>query len=111
MAVNVHERRHELAAVAAIGGRRRQVRRLLATELVPLALFGSVAGSGAGWFGAKWIVGAFEDAEAIEIGTVFASGMVPVATAGALGAVALIAGLSARRITRRPPASVLRGAA
>jgi putative ABC transport system permease protein len=111
MAVNVHERRHELAAMLAIGGRKAQVRRVLMTELVPLALAGAAAGSVAGWFGARWIIGAFEDASAVEIGTVFAAGMVPVATLVATGAVSLIAILAARRATRQPAAVTLRSAA
>ncbi len=111
MAVNLYERRHELAAFQAIGGSKAQMRRVLMTELVPQALVASAVGAVAGWYGSIAIIGFFESVNAVEIGTVFATSMVPLATAAAVGVVALIAATAARRAAKRPVAVVLRGAA
>jgi putative ABC transport system permease protein len=111
MAVNLWERRQELAAFQALGADRSRVRRLLVTELVPLALVASAAGAVAGWFGAQAIIASFESADAVEIGTVFAARMVPLAAAACTAIVVLIGVSGARRAARRPVAPVLRGAA
>jgi putative ABC transport system permease protein len=110
MAVNLHERRHELAALVALGGRRGHLRRLLVNELVPLALVASALGVVAGWYGALGILGFFESANAVEIGSQLATGVIPVAVVGALGAVTAMGSLAARRAARRPLAATLRGA-
>ncbi len=111
MAVNLYERRHELATFQAIGGQKHQLRRILITELVPLALVASALGVVAGWYGAVGIIGFFESVNAVEIGTVFATGSVPLAVAGAVAAVSLIGVAAARQASRRPVGLTLRGAA
>jgi putative ABC transport system permease protein len=110
LAVNVYERRHELAALQAIGGRRRQVMRVVLAELGPIAIAGVAFGVALGYLGALALVGAFEAGDAVEIGLTFATGAVPVAAALAvLGSVGLGA-LMARRVTRQPAAVTLRSA-
>jgi putative ABC transport system permease protein len=110
LAVNVYERRHELAALQAIGGRRRHVMRVVLAELGPIAVVGVVAGVALGYVGALGLVGAFEAADAVEIGLVFATGVVPFATALAvLGSLGL-GMVMARRVTSRPAAVTLRSA-
>lgn len=111
MAVSMHERRHEVAAMAAIGARRGDVRRVLLLELVPLALLGAALGVAGGWFGAQGIIAAFEASSAVEIGTTFASVAVMPAVVGALTIVSLVAVWAARQATSRPPAAMLRAAA
>ena len=81
------------------------------TELVPLALVAAVLGSVAGWYGSQAIIASFEAADAVEIGTVFATAMVPVAAASVVAIVGAIGAWGARRISRRSVAAVLRGAA
>ncbi len=111
LGVNVYERRHEFAALQAIGGRRRHVFRVVVAELLPITAGGVLAGLVAGYFGARAIIASFEASNAIEIGFVFAFGAIPAAAAiVVLGAVAL-GGLMVRRVTRQPAAVVLRGAA
>jgi putative ABC transport system permease protein len=111
LAVDVHERRHEFAAVRAIGGRRRHVFRAVATELIPLAAVGIAAGVGLGYAGSLAVVESFETSNAVEIGLVYATGAIPAAAAvviiGSLG----LAALALRRATRHPVAVTLRGAA
>jgi putative ABC transport system permease protein len=110
LAVNVYERRHELAALQAIGGRRRQVMRVVLAELGPIAIAGVVLGVGFGYLGALGLVGAFESADAVEIGLTFATGVIPIAAVLAvLGSVGL-GSLMARRVTRQPAAVTLRSA-
>jgi putative ABC transport system permease protein len=110
LAVNVYERRHELAALQAIGGRRRDVMRVVLAELGPLAVAGVVLGIALGYAGAAALVAAFEAGDAVEIGLTFATGAIPYAAAVAvLGSLGLGA-LMARQVTRRPAAVTLRGA-
>lgn len=111
LAVNVYERRHEFAALQAIGGRRRHVFRVVLAELLPLAVMGSALGAGAGYVGARAIIGSFEASNAIEIGFVFASGAIPVAVAVVVVGSFVLGGLMVRRVTSRPAAVTLRGAA
>jgi putative ABC transport system permease protein len=111
LAVNIYERRHEMAALVALGGRKGHLRLLLLSELVPLARIGTALGTFAGWHCARFIIGFFESSNAVEIGTQLAVGAIPVAALGALAAVTLIAVLAARRAARRPLAATLRGAA
>lgn len=110
LAVNVYERRHELAALQAIGGRRRHVMRVVLAELGPIAIAGVALGVALGYVGALGLIGAFEAADAVEIGLVFATGVVPLAAAMAvLGSLGL-GSIMARRVTRRPAAVTLRSA-
>jgi putative ABC transport system permease protein len=110
LAVSVYERRHELAALQAIGGRRRHIMRVVVAELAPIVIVGVVLGIVLGYLGALGLVSAFEAADAVEIGLVFSTGVVPiaavVAVVGALG----LGSLMARRVTRRPAAVTLGGA-
>ncbi len=110
LAVNVYERRHELAALQAIGGRRRHVMRVVLAELGPIAVVGVVLGVALGYVGAIGLIGAFESADAVEIGMVFATGVIPfaamLAVLGSLG----LGSIMARRVTRRPVAVTLRSA-
>ena len=110
-AVSLFERRHELAALRAIGGTEAHVRRTLLLELVPLALVASGLGAVGGWYGAHAIIGVFEESNAIEIGTVFDHSTIPAAAAVVVGAVTIIAILAARASGRRPAAATLREAA
>jgi putative ABC transport system permease protein len=110
LAVNVHERRHELAALQAIGGRRRHVMRVVVAELGPLAIAGVALGVALGYAGAAALVAAFEAGDAVEIGLTFATGAIPVAAAAVVVGSLGLAALMARRVTRRPAAATLRGA-
>ena len=111
LAVKVHERRHEFAAMQAVGARRCHVLRVVAGELLPLVAVGVALGLAAGYLGAGAIMASFEASNAVEIGFVFATGAVPAALAVAvLGSLAL-AVLVVRRVTRRPVAVTLRAGA
>ena len=70
LAVGVYERRHEFAAMQAIGARRRRLRRLIVTELLPIAAFGIGGGLVIGALGARGIIGSFEASNSIDIGVV-----------------------------------------
>ena len=110
LAVNVYERRYAFATVRSLGGRRRDVLRAVATELLPIAAVAVAAGVGLGYLGSLGIVSAFEQADAVEIGHVFAVGAIPVAAAAVIGGSLLIGAVMARQVSRRSPAVVLRGA-
>ncbi len=110
MSVNLYERRHEFAAVQAIGGRRRIVRGLIARELLPLGAVGIAVGLLAGYFGTRGIIGSFEASNSIDIGTVFAVRSLPAIVAGTLIGLMGLAAVVARGAGRRPIAPTLRGA-
>jgi putative ABC transport system permease protein len=110
LAVNVFERRHELAAVRALGGRSRHVLRLVGAELVPLAVIGVVAGVAFGYVGARAIISSFERADAVEIGFTFAGGAVPIVAASAVAGCLAIGALTVRRAGRSSVAATLRSA-
>jgi putative ABC transport system permease protein len=110
LAVNVYERRHEFAAVRAIGGRSRAVMRIVSAELLPLAALGVLAGVALGYLGAWAIMDSFERADAVEIGFTFADGALPaVAVTVVLGCL-LIGALTVRRVSRHSVAATLRSA-
>jgi putative ABC transport system permease protein len=111
MTVNLFERRHELAAMQAIGARRRRVRGLLIRELLPVGAVGLVLGLGLGALGTRGIIGSFESSNAVDIGVVDALGAVPFVIAGTVVALVLLAAWVARSSARRPVAVTLRGAA
>jgi len=111
LTVNLFERRHEFAAMQAIGARRSRLRRLIVTELAPVAAVGITGGLLIGALGARGIIGSFEASNAIDIGVVDAVGMIPFIVAGTLLGLGLIAVLVVRSSARRPIAVTLRGAA
>ena len=78
MTVSLFERRHELAAMQAIGARRRRLRGLLVRELLPIGVVGLVGGLALGALGTRGIIGSFEASNAVDIGVVDATGCDPV---------------------------------
>lgn len=111
LAVNIFERRHEFAALQAIGGRRRHVFRTVVVELVPLAIVGIGVGLVGGFFGGRGVARSFEASNAVEIGFVFAAGVIPAVLAVVVLGTVGLALLMVRRVTHRPIAVTLRGAA
>ena len=111
MIVNLFERRHELAAMQAIGGSRRRLRWLLVRELAVVGTLGVVAGLGLGALGTRGIIGSFEASNAVDIGVVDAVGAIPYIVAGTALALVALAALVVRSAARRPIAVTLRGAA
>jgi ABC-type antimicrobial peptide transport system permease subunit len=95
----------------AIGGGRRDVRRLVTRELVPLAVIGIGAGVVAGWSGTVAIIGSFEASNAVDIGARLAVAAVPVVAVATVAGAAVLAAVAARRSARRSIAATLRGAA
>ena len=110
LAVNVYERRHEFAAIRAIGGRSRQVMRVVSAELLPLAALGVFIGVAFGYFGGLAIMQSFERADAVDIGFVFAGGAIPLVAATVILGCLLIGGLTVRRVSRQSVAVTLRSA-
>lgn len=110
VAVNVFERRHELAAIRAIGGRSRDVMRIVSAELLPLAAAGLGVGVLAGYLGSSAIMRSFENADAVEIGLVFASSAIPVAAVVVVVGCLVISSAMVRRIGRTSLAETLRTA-
>ena len=111
MTVSLYERRHELAAMQAIGARRRRLRGLLVRELVPVGLLGLAGGLVIGALGTRGIIGSFEASNAVDIGVVDAVGAIPFITVGTLGVLVLLAVVVTRSVGRRSVALTLRGAA
>lgn len=111
MTVSLYERRHELAALQAIGARRRRLRGLLVRELVPVGLLGVAGGLALGALGTRGIIGSFEASNAVDIGVVDATGAIPFIVAGTLAVLVLLATAVARSVGRRSLAVTLRGAA
>ena len=110
LAVNVYERRHELAAIRAIGGRSRQVMRIVSVELLPLAAIGVCTGVALGYVGGLAIMQSFERADAVDIGFVFAEAAIPAVAATVVAGCLLIGALTVRRVSRQSVASTLRSA-
>ena len=110
MSVNLYERRHEFAAVQAVGARRRTVRGLIVRELVPLGTLGLGLGLGAGYLGTKGIISSFEASNSIDIGTVFATRSLPAIVSSTLLGLLILATVVARGASRRPIAATLRSA-
>lgn len=111
MTVNLFERRHELAAMQAIGARRSRVRGVLIRELLPLGLAGVVLGVPLGAVGARGIIASFEHSNAVDIGVTDAVGALPFVVVGTAVALVALAAYVARSAGRRPIAVTLRGAA
>jgi len=110
LAVNLHERRHELAAMRAIGARRRDVFGVLATELMLLGIVGVGVGLAGGYFGGRAIARSFEVSNAVEIGFTFADRAIPVVIGVVLLMGVVVTSLMVRRILRQPAAVTLRSA-
>lgn len=111
MTVSLYERRHELAALQAIGARKRRLRGLVIRELVPIASLGIVGGLGLGALGNRGIIASFESSNAIDIGVVDAVGSIPVIVAGTFVALVALSLIIVRTATRRPVTVTLRSAA
>ncbi len=111
MTVSLYERRHELAALQAIGARRRRLRGLLVRELVPIGLLGLAGGLALGALGTRGIIGSFEASNAVDIGVVDATAAIPFIVVGTLAVLVVLATVVARSVGRRPLAVTLRGAA
>jgi putative ABC transport system permease protein len=111
MTVSLFERRHELAAMQALGARRRRLRGMLIRELLPLGAIGIVGGIALGALGTRGIIMSFEASNAVDIGVVDAVGAIPFIAAGTLAALVLLALATVRSAARRPVAVTLRGAA
>jgi putative ABC transport system permease protein len=110
MTVSLYERRHEFAALQALGARRRRLRGLLVRELLPVGLVGLVLGIGAGALGTRGIIGSFEASNAVDIGVVDATATIPFIAAGTFVVLVLLAAVVVRSAGRRPVAVTLRGA-
>jgi putative ABC transport system permease protein len=110
LAVNVYERRHEFAAMRAIGGRSRQVMHVVSAELLPLAALGVFVGVVLGYVGGLAIMQSFERADAVDIGFVFASGAIPAVAATVVAGCLVIGALTVRRVSRQSVAVTLRSA-
>ena len=111
LAVNLHERRHELATMRAVGARRRDLFGVLMTEVAVLAAVGVGVGLIGGFYGGRAIARSFEASNAVEIGFTFADRAIP----AVIGVVVLLSltvtALMVRRIVRQPAAVTLRSAA
>lgn len=84
---------------------------VVSAELLPLAMAGLAVGVIAGYVGSDAIMRSFENADAVEIGLVFATGAIPIAVAVVLLGCIVIAGSMVRRIGHRSLAETLRSAA
>ena len=103
MTVSLYERRHELAALQAIGARRRRLRGLLVRELVPIGLLGVAGGLALGALGTRGIIGSFESSNAVDIGVVDATAAIPFIIVGTRRRAG--AARHRRRPQRRAPAA------
>ncbi len=108
MTVSLYERRHELAALQAIGARKRRLRGLVVRELVPIATLGIVGGLALGALGNRGIIASFESSNAIDIGVVDA---IPAIVVGTFVALIVLSMAIVRSATRRPVTVTLRSAA
>ena len=111
MTVSLYERRHELAALQAIGARKRRLRGLVIRELVPIATLGTVGGLALGALGNRGIIASFESSNAIDIGVVDAVGSIPAIVVGTFVALVVLSMAIVRSATRRPVTVTLRSAA
>ena len=77
MTVSLFQRRHELAAMQALGARRRRLRGVVTREMVPVGVVGLALGLGLGALGTRAIIASFESSNAVDIGVVDAVGALP----------------------------------
>ncbi len=111
MTVSLFQRRHELAALQAIGARRRRLRGLVLRELLPIATVGVLGGLALGALGTRGIIASFESSNAVDIGVVDATGSIPAIVGGSMIVLVMLAVVIVRSATRRPVTVTLRGAA
>jgi putative ABC transport system permease protein len=111
MTVSLYQRRHELAALQAVGARRRRLRGLIVRELAPITAIGLAGGLAVGALGTRGIIGSFEASNAVDIGVVDAVGAIPFIVVATVAAVFLLSAVIVRAAVRRPVAVTLRGAA
>ena len=110
VAMNLYERRTEVASVQAIGGGRLDVRSLVRFELGMLASAGWIVGVAAGAIGAWAIMGFFETVNAVELGYSLAWQAMPLTAAAAFAFVQLLTFTAARNADSKPLAVTLRAA-
>jgi putative ABC transport system permease protein len=110
VAMNLYERRAEMATIQATGAERRDVRHLIRAELSSLAAVGWAAGVVAGWLGARAIMGLFGSANAVELGFTMAWVAVPLTAVATIMFVELLTGTAAHRASSRSVAHTLRAA-
>ncbi len=108
VAMNLWERRREIATLQAVGARRGDVRRVLGRELLAIGATGWVAGTLAGIAGASAIMGFFASSNAIDLGFEVAWVSLPLAALAVLVVVASFAASAARNAQRRPLEETLR---
>ncbi|MFD7294642.1 ABC transporter permease [Streptomyces sp. NPDC059897] len=112
VALSVGQRRREFGLLRSIGSTQRQLRRMLLTETLMVA----VAAAGAGWFAGppvgRWLFGEFQDTGFVSDSVTYAQGWIPaVAAGGALLLTALLGGwIGARRGVNVRPVEALREA-
>ncbi|MFI5660750.1 FtsX-like permease family protein [Streptomyces sp. NPDC051684] len=112
VALSVGQRRREFGLLRSIGSTQRQLRRMLLTETLMVA----VAAAGAGWFAGppvgRWLFGEFQDTGFVSDSVTYAQGWIPAAAAGgALLITALLGGwIGARRGVNVRPVEALREA-
>lgn len=111
MTVALFERRHEFAALQAIGARKRRLRGLILRELVPIATAGVLGGLALGALGTRGIIASFEASNAVDIGVVDAIGSIPSIVVGTVVGLIGLTLVVVRTATRRPITVTLRGAA
>lgn len=111
MTVSLFQRRHELAAMQALGARRRRLRGVVAREMVPIGVVGLAAGLGLGALGSRAVIASFEASNAVDIGVVDATGALPVIVVATLVGLLLLSMMLVRGAARRPITVTLRGAA
>lgn len=109
--VSLYERRHELAALQAVGAGRRRLRGLVVREMLPITASGVLVGLALGALGSRAIIASFEASNAVDIGVVDAVGAIPAIVTGTFAVLLLLALAIVRMSTRRPIAVTLRGAA
>jgi putative ABC transport system permease protein len=90
MMVSLFERRHEFAALRALGARKRRLHGVVVRELLPIALIGTAAGIVLGGLGTRGIIGSFERSNSIDIGVVDAIGAIPYIIGGTILAVLML---------------------
>jgi putative ABC transport system permease protein len=109
--VTARQRRREVAILGLLGSDRREITRAVASELVPAALAGVVAGSIVGWlvvrtFDGRYDLSSFAGGSPVSIGPDLVGASAVGATV-ALAAVAVILVL-VRRIVHAPVGEILR---